>query len=525
MRQKYRPGVRTVLVIVNLAVLILPLGGLVFFRIYENQLVRETEAELIAQAAVLGAAYTAAVAAAVPDRAAFGTPVETVPTEETYAPQEPQIDLATNPILPPRPDAAPSAAMPDAALLAIGAAIYAIHDEAQRTTLSGFRLLDHRGVVIGGADEVGLSFAHVAEVQEAMAGRYASALRQRLNDQPAPPLVSISRGTGVRIFAAFPIVRDGRLWGIAYLSRTPNNILRHMYATRGRFVAAGLTILAMTLLLGWLAARTLVRPVEALSAQARGLAQGERAALAPLDHYGTREVATLGRSLIDMATALDNRSRYIRDFAAHVSHEFKTPLTAIRGAAELLAEHVDAMDAPTRARFLDNIIADTDRLRTLVARLIELARADSMAALDVTIDVAAAVDRLAAAHAPPGFAVVRTGVAPLPARISAESFEIVAANLIRNAAQGGATRMEVALDARDGISEIAFRDDGAGISPANRARIFEPFFTTRRDAGGTGLGLRIVRSLVEAQHGRIRLADSDRGAAFVVTLPRGRDAG
>jgi signal transduction histidine kinase len=517
--------------VVSLTVLVLPLGSLVFFRIYENQLVRETEAELIAQAAILAALLDRGVAASAAELGEHGTPVAprvAAPRSSRSAtplqdmPVEPLIDLATHATRPRRPDGQPAAEPASPAMLRIGADIAGLFREAQKTTLSGLRLLDHRGVVIGGRDEVGSSLAHVEEVAEAMQGRYASALRQRLLDSPAPPLASISRGTGVRIFAAFPVVRGDRVLGIVYLSRTPNNILRHMYATQDKFILAGLTILGLTLLLGWVTTRTLVRPIHKLAAQAAELGRGNRTALAPLDHYGTHELAALGRSFLDMASALDGRSQYIRDFAAHVSHELKGPLSAIRGSAELLQEHLADMSEADRARFLANIVADTDRLRLLVSRLIELAHAENVPRAEVAIDIAAAVDRLAQHHAGDGLAIVRTGASRLETCISAESFEIVAANLIQNAQEAEANAIEVHLEAAETSARIAFKDNGRGIAEGNRSRIFEPFFTTRREHGGTGLGLRIARSLIEAQQGTIELLPADRGATFLLTLPRPR---
>ena len=315
-------------------------------------------------------------------------------------------------------------------------------------------------------------------------------------------------------------MRGDRLLGIVYLSRTPNNILRHMYATRDRFILAGLTILGLTLLLGWVTTRTLVRPINRLAAQAAELGRGNRQALTPLDHYGTYELAALGRSFLDMARALDGRSQYIRDFAAHVSHELKGPLSAIRGSAELLQEHLAGMSEADRARFLGNIVADTDRLRLLVSRLIELAHAENVPRAEVAIDIAAAVDRLALRHGGNGLAIVRTGAERLETCISAESFEIVATNLIQNSKQAEATAIEVSLEATEAAGRIVFKDNGPGIAEGNRGRIFEPFFTTRREHGGTGLGLRIARSLIEAQQGTIELVPSTRGATFVLTLPR-----
>jgi signal transduction histidine kinase len=375
-------------------------------------------------------------------------------------------------------------------------------------------------VVIGGRDEIGLSLAHMEEVAEALRGRYASTLRERLSDNPSPSIASLSRGTGVRIFVAFPVLSGDRLLGVVYLSRTPNNILRHMYATRGRFLLAGLTILGLALLIGYVTTRTLVKPINRLSEQAGQLGRGGTSALAPLDHYGTQEVAALGRSLLEMAGTLQGRAQYIRDFAAHVSHEFRTPLASIRGSAELLTEHLPSMSEVERTQFLRNIVADTDRLRALVSRLLELARADNTPQVDAAVDAAAVIDRLATAHGSDRLAIVRTGAPRLDVCIAEESFEIVAVNLIQNAVQAGATLVEIDLQAYATGGEIAFRDNGSGISAHNRERLFQPFFTTRRQSGGTGLGLRIVRSLLSAQGGSIRFAPGDSGGTtFVVTLP------
>ena len=520
MRSKYRPSVRSVLLVVTLTVLVLPLGSLVFFRIYENQLVRETEAELIAQAAILAALLDRTMAASAAELGDYGVPLVGRSPPPQEAPIEPLVDLATHPTRPRRPDAVPAEMPAKSAMLRVGAEVSSLFLEAQKTTLASLRVLDHSGTVIGGRDEVGMSLAHVEEVREAMQGRYASALRKRLPDYPAPPLASLSRGTGVRIFSAFPVISGDRLLGIIYLSRTPNNILRHMYATRDRFVLAGLTILGLTLLLGWVTTRTLVRPINRLAAQAQQLGRGNRNALAPLDHYGTKELAALGRSFLEMARSLDGHAQYIRDFAAHVSHEFKGPLSAIRGSAELLQEHLPDMSDADRTRFLGNIIADTDRLRLLVSRLLELAHAENMPRADTTLDIAAAVDRLALLHGGNGLVITRTGEGRVEACISAESFEIVATNLIQNSKQAEATAIEMNLETTDRASRISFKDNGIGISEGNRSRIFEPFFTTRREHGGTGLGLRIARSLIEAHQGTIQQIPSSHGATFVLTLPK-----
>ncbi|HSF96499.1 MAG TPA: ATP-binding protein [Thermohalobaculum sp.] len=514
---KYRPGVAAVIVGMNLVILLLPFAGIFFFRIYESQLVRETEAELIAQAAVLASAYKQALRQTVADPEAYGKPVDLpLPdvVEEYYTPVLPRIDLANAVVGNRRPRAREADTPPDQAALEAGARITELFIDAQRATLAGMRLLDHRGTVIGGRGEVGESLAHVDEIREALDGTHSSAVRERQSDEPKPPITSISRGTGIRIFVAYPVVEGGRLWGVVYMSRTPASILQHLWGSRYRLGAIGAFIAGLTLLIAWVTTRTLVKPIRRLSAQARELSEGRRRAIEPLDHYGTREIAALGQSFADMAAALERRSQYLRDFAAHVSHEFKTPLTSIRGAVELLGEHHDDMDRAERQRFLGNIDADAARLKALVERLLDLARADSARPMQGTTDPTAAIAELAGGF--PGLEIAVAGAVPQTVRMSDEAFRMIAGNLIENAAQAGATRIEVEFQTLPSGIRVLFRDNGSGISPGNRAKIYDPFFTTRRETGGTGIGLGIVRALAEAHGGSIELLDSPSGAVFAL---------
>lgn len=521
-KQKYRPSVALILIAVNLTILALPLGSLLFFRIYEGRLVHETEAELISQAAVLAAAYKQALQSRLPDHRSFGVelgPEATVNLGKRHDPLVPQVDLAKDDLLPPRPDPETTLASASVASLDAGLDVTRLFFDARRTTLAGMVLLDHQGIVIGGNQSIGLSFAHVREVGRALDGFYSSVIRERISDEPAPPYASISRGTGIRLFAAFPIKFEKRLWGVVYMSRTPNNILKHLYAFRDRALLVALVVLAITLLIGWVTTRTLRGPIRALSKQAQGLASAEGGTLQPLAHYGTSELATLGQSFIDMAEALEKRSTYIRDFATHVSHEFKTPLTSIRGSAELLGEHFDTMKPEERERFLGNIHKDAARLKALVDRLLELAKTDNLVPVfDDTVEVLPALENVAKSYHQ-----VRVEGDQVAARISEESLGMIARNLIENALGAGASEVKLTIVEASKDCEITFKDNGSGISPGNRAKIYDAFFTTKRETGGTGLGLGIVRSLVEAHGGEISLLETAGGAAFQVRLPIAKD--
>lgn len=107
--------------------------------------------------------------------------------------------------------------------------------------------------------------------------------------------------------------------------------------------------------------------------------------------------------------------------------------------------------------------------------------------------------------------------------MSAENVRIVLAHMADNAQRHGATELAISAERTDETLHITLRDNGTGISHANRALIFDSFFTTRRDSGGTGMGLAIVRAIVAAHGGSIALIDEEiggaQGAAFVLHVP------
>ena len=261
----------------------------------------------------------------------------------------------------------------------------------------------------------------------------------------------------------------------------------------------GAVALAAALVLGLLLWRLVLRPVRGLTAYAHAVARGGGAD-APA-HYGTPEFSDLGQSVIEMGRVLQGRAQVVRSYADHVTHEMTSPLSAIAGAAELL-EAPDLAEQD-RARLLANIGAATERMRRLLEEQRRYARAADPAA--------AGAVRLSEAVTPaPDVQIVADGIVPLPREVLA----LVLEHLIGNARAVGAG--QIRLDrARDSLSVT---DDGPGVSDGNRDRIFDPFFTTRRGAGGTGMGLAIVRRMLEAQGAEIALApEPGPGARFVIS--------
>ena len=520
-RQKWRPSLSLVVFLVLTSVLSLPLFSLYFLRIYQNQLIQQTEAELIAQSAALSADFRREIEATVPQGVALGAripPAARKPTGEPYQPIWPTLELANENVLPPRPEARAPSAPADPAFVALGTRMMPDLIATQNVTLAGFRLLDPNGIVIAGREEVGLSLAHLEEVGEALQGRFGGVLRARISKHGSPPLYSTSRGTGVRVFTAMPVIVRDQVAGVIYASRTPSNVFKYLYEQRGKVVLAVLFMIVPTLLIGFLFHRTITEPMRELIERTKSIGKGDRHALRPLKRHGTSEFARLSQSFLDMARRLNTRSSFISTFATHVSHELKSPLTSIQGAAELLRDDVDApaMDDEDRRKFLDNIIADADRLTKISVRLRDFARAENPVAVGVAT-LSGTIAGLRSAYA--SLDIRASGDLDAPMRISEENATIVFSNLADNAMRHGSSTLDLSAMRQGNLLLVKVIDNGEGVSPNNRAQIFDSFFTTRRDSGGTGMGLAIVRAMLDAHGGAIRLLESEHGTAFELTIP------
>ena len=525
-----RLKLRDLLLAVNLTVLWLPLLGLEALRLYDSALVRQTESELLAQAAFLAAGYRAALLRLAPQAAsdpAYGLPLADAwralhDRELRWRPRPARLDLAEDVMYPPPPEPIDPGVPPDAHAVAVGRELQALLNDVQVVTLAGMAVVDAGGVVVASTGpSAGRSLLAFEEVRRALTGEPVSLLRQRIADAPAPAIDSISRGTPLRVFVAAPILHEQRIVAAVLLWRTPIALSQVLHGKRYHLLLAALLLLATVALMSLLTALTVLRPLRALVQQARRAGAGETGAVQPLVRPVTREIAELSQAVSSMAQHLEQRADYIRAFAAHVSHEFKTPLAAMRGALELLRDHAETMTVAERERFLGNLDQDAARLERLVRRLLELARADVLqASVSDRAELAAVVRRMAERYAAPGFTVIVPEPLPgLEVAISEDALESILSNLLDNARQHGADTLTLHCSSRAALACIEISDNGPGISAANAARVFEPFFTTARARGGTGLGLAVVRALLKAYRGRIELLGGGPGTRLRIELP------
>ena len=276
--------------------------------------------------------------------------------------------------------------------------------------------------------------------------------------------------------------------------------VRYMWPVLGYQEAvyvAAFGVLIATFVMGWGLWRLLLRPMIEMRERVFGLRQNTPEALNPLEHYGTADMQALGQSFLDMGRALQNREAVLRSYADHVTHELKSPLTVVRGAAELLA--MPDLPNEERERLLGRVGASVERMTALLDAQRSLAQAQEPAARGQVrlSDVAQGID------------VDTDGIVPL----SEDALRLVLDHLVGNAKAHGATEVSATYD-----GSLVVQDNGSGVSEGNAPRIFEPFFTTRREAGGTGMGLSIVRRTLEAHNAHIALVPCDQGARFEITF-------
>ena len=327
---------------------------------------------------------------------------------------------------------------------------------------------------------------------------------------------------------ALPVMIDGRLVGIVYLSQPLSDVNAVLHDLRTRLaIAAGIS-LAISAIVALLLSRAISSPVRRMTRAARAVAGGD---LDQQVSVGSKdELGELGRTFNDMTDRLKVSRRQQIDFVADVSHESRTPLTSIKGMVETLRDGA-VEDPEVRDRFLKTIEGETDRLIRLVNDLLLLSQADSTAltlrceASDIGELAGKVIDRMASQAKEKGLTLKLETSSDLPlVRIDPDRIEQVLVNLIDNAIKysksGGVVSVKLALR-QDGHVLVQVCDEGIGISAQNLPHIGERFYRTdkarSRAMGGTGLGLAIARALVRA-HGSELAIESELGRGTTVSF-------
>jgi len=368
---------------------------------------------------------------------------------------------------------------------------------------------------------LGADYSQWRDIRLALDGRYGARTTPDVPDDARSAVM----------YVAVPVKRaDGRIVGAVSVGKPVQSFGQFIDAARKKTLLVGATsVLAVALLVAILSV-WLVRPFGLIADYVRYV-RAQRAFSLP--RLGRRALGTLGAAYDEMRDALAGRN-YVADYVQTLTHELKSPLSAIRGAAELL--HEPSMPAPDRERFVGNIERETARIQELVDRMMELAALESRRVLERIEPVAMRSlleERVAsaqAAGAPRRVAVtLQTGE---EATVDGDALLLQRAvgNLLDNALDfspdGG--RIEVALAGRGRSLEVSVRDHGPGIPDYADDKVFEKFYSLARPHNqrkSTGLGLPFVREIAELHGGRATLRNAEGGGALaVLSLPRGASA-
>jgi two-component system, OmpR family, sensor histidine kinase CreC len=382
-------------------------------------------------------------------------------------------------------------------------------------------LTDSKGVVIfdseNGSRE-GENYLTKRDVALTLAGHYGA---RSSRDREGDPSTSV-------LYVAAPVGDFKKPNGVLTVFKQQADVLplvrerRRIIYIACALIGGGILFLIAAVFL-WL-----FHPIGQITEYARAIERGERP---PKPKIGIgREVNTLAHALDSMRDVLEGR-RYAERYIQTLTHEMKSPLAAIRGAAELLNEEMPVAD---RKRFLENIRAETARSERLINRLLELAAIESKASLEQAeeLDFQTIVGQALAQAWPlaevAGVLLRRTGgESPILLRGDAFILRAAVTNLLENAIDfsPAGNAVEVTLQTSEENIVLCIRDQGPGIPDYAQAKVFDRFYSLRHHTSkrkGTGLGLTLVKEAVELHGGKITLEAAPGGGTLArLTMPLG----
>lgn len=369
---------------------------------------------------------------------------------------------------------------------------------------------DDRGIVRfdsdGGRDE-GKDYSRWNDVHLTLRGRYGA---RATREDPGDPASSV-------LYVAAPVRAQGRTIGVLSVGKPTDTVHLFIGAARRKIVVAGTVAAGAVLILGAALTFWLTRPIQTLTRYAQAIRDGVRVARPRL---GRNEIGRMGEALEEMRQALERKDE-VEHAVQVLTHELKGPLSAIRGAAELLAEE---MPPERRARFLENIRTEAGRIQQIVDRLLLVASLEAREGLRdaAAVDLAAVATEAADRHAPAAGAkrIVFVRRLDAPVHVTGERDLLLQAvfNLLQNAVEftpeGGTIALAAAVEGDR--AALTVTDSGPGVPDYALGRVFEKFFSLARPDTGrksSGLGLSVVREVAHLHGGEATLENRPEGGA------------
>ncbi len=359
---------------------------------------------------------------------------------------------------------------------------------------------------------VGADYSQWRDVHLTLRGEYGARATRSVASDDASSVM----------YVAAPVRDGGRIIGVVTVGKPLATVQQFIDRAQRRIFVAGFWLLGLSAAVGVLVTIWVVRSVRRLKTYATQVHAGERVPVPQLPG----ELGDLAVAVDEMRERLEDRERLEHTVRA-LTHELKSPLTAIQGAAELLG---DALPAPDRARFSQQIQEQSLRLRDLVDRMLELSRLEGQRAIanPRAIVLLQLIDEVASAHVPlaiqRGIGLVWEARADLVLTGEPESLLLLFSNLWSNALDFAPEGSAITVSLRRVGPEAVFtlRDVGPGVSDFALPQLGQRFFSLPRPRDGrrgSGLGLAIVRQAAALHGGSVAFEPAAPGLRVTVRLP------
>ena len=361
---------------------------------------------------------------------------------------------------------------------------------------------------------IGADYYKWRDVALTLKGKYGARTSRSDGEDPAISVLHV----------AAPVFVDGDIAGVLTVVKPTTNINNFISGAKPRIIRVGILSLAAAVVLGLLVSAWFARPIRRLTQYADDIRRGRRVHMPRLDKT---EIGEMGVAFEKMKDALEGK-KYVEQYVQKLTHEIKSPLSAIRGAAELLEEE---MTTKQRERFLENIQNEVNRIQIFVDRMLALSGIESLKNLEKIESVSlgavlqSVLESKMSIISQKMITVNRSGEKKIHVKGDSLLLHQAVSNLIANALDFSPPRstIELQLTADSRTASLVIEDNGSGIPDYAKDRLFDPFFSLKRPGSGkksTGLGLNIVKEVAALHKGGISLENrSSGGVRAVLTLP------
>jgi two-component system, OmpR family, sensor histidine kinase CreC len=399
-----------------------------------------------------------------------------------------------------------------------------VYDITKKSMLLRVYVTDRNGIVIfdsdSGKDE-GRDYSGWNNIFRSLRGNYGARATRHNPKDPNSVVLHVSS----------PIIHDGKISGILTVAKPADGVAQFIENAQTRIIVTVLLAAFGVLLFSVLLSIWITEPIQRIIGYVRTVRKDTHAPfprLHLLGVLGRNEMDELGNALIEMRETLEKK-KYVEHYIQNLTHEIKSPLTAIGAAADVIDEN---MPADEQKKFLKNINNEVDRIHHIVERLLELSNIESRTALksveklNLANFITEIVESLNSAIRVKEISI--HSILEKELMVSGERFLIRHAivNLLQNAIDFSSAGSGIEISARNAGKnvEIAIIDEGTGIPEFALPRIFERFYSlSRPDSNnrGTGLGLSFAKEATELHGGSISVQNSrnKRGVTATITLP------